>query len=95
MAGEKAVIDRTFELSRRGFFGAASAALVAAVAPKRAYSFLTANPVGGFWIQNLRLWKRDMPFEHFNCRSVVVPVLDYITIDMGFSPIDGEVRARK
>lgn len=35
----------TLQLSRRGFFGAAAAALVAAVAPRRAYSFLTANPL--------------------------------------------------
>lgn len=33
------------DLSRRGFFGATSAALVAMLAPKKAYSFLTANPL--------------------------------------------------
>jgi len=36
--------DLTLELTRRGFFGAASAALVAALAPRRAYSFLNLRP---------------------------------------------------
>lgn len=37
--------NRTLDLTRRGFFGAAAAAVVAACAPRRAYSFLTGNPV--------------------------------------------------
>ena len=40
---------RAVELSRRGFFGATSAALVAMLAPKRAYSFLWENPLSHKW----------------------------------------------
>ena len=71
--------DLTLELTRRGFFGVASAALTAALAPKRAYSFLTENPVGGFWV------RRTGPWSPLLWRPLLPK---YITIEIGFGPVE-------